>query len=284
MKRLPPWIRMDLRTDQHYVEVSQVLREKGLHTVCKSAKCPNRHACWNAGTATFMILGETCTRNCGFCGIQSGRPMAPDLHEAQRVADAAAIMKLRYVVVTSVTRDDLPDGGADHFAQVIRALRTNPGLTGVEVLTPDFNGSEESLSTVAEARPDVFNHNLETVRSLQQKIRPQASYRCSLDVLSRMAQRGTMRIKSGLMVGLGETDDEVLEAIHDLASVGCHILTVGQYLAPERHHYPVQRYVSPDVFDLYREEALKAGIRAVASAPLVRSSYRAAELMKQAEG
>jgi len=187
-------------------------------------------------------------------------------------------------VVTSVTRDDLPDGGAHHFAEVIRALRAVPGLIGVEVLTPDFNGLEASLSTVAEAGPDVFNHNLETVRRLQQEIRPQASYRCSLDVLHRMAERGTMLVKSGLMVGLGETDDEVIEAIHDLASVGCRILTVGQYLAPERHHYPVHRYVSPDVFDLYREEALKAGIRAVASAPLVRSSYRAAELMMQAEG
>lgn len=275
---------MDLRTDRHYADVSHILREKGLHTVCKSAKCPNRHACWNAGTATFMILGDVCTRNCRFCGIRSGMPEAPDPREPERLGEAAAIMNLRYVVVTSVTRDDLPNGGAEQFAQVIGALRRCDSVQGVEVLTPDFHGSAEALNIVADARPDVFNHNLETVRRLQPQIRPQASYRCSLEVLRRMADRGTMVVKSGLMVGLGETDDEVIEAIQDLAAAGCSILTVGQYLTPERDHYAVHRYVSPDIFDLYREEALKAGFRAVASAPLVRSSYQAAELMKQVAG
>lgn len=275
---------MDLRTDQHYVDVSRILQEKDLHTVCKSAKCPNRHACWNGGTATFMIMGDTCTRNCSFCGIRSGMPQVLDVREPERVAEAVSVMRLKYVVVTSVTRDDLPDGGAGHFAQVIASVRSCGGVEGVEVLTPDFLGARPSLDRVAEARPDVFNHNVETVSRLQQAIRPQASYIRSLDVLRYMAERKSMLVKSGIMVGLGESDEEVIETIYDLAAVGCRILTVGQYLAPEKHRWPVQRYVSPDVFDLYREEALKAGFSAVASAPLVRSSYQAAELMRQAAG
>ena len=275
---------MDLRTDRHYVDVSRVLQENGLHTVCKSAKCPNRHACWNTGTATFMIMGETCTRNCSFCGIHSGIPNRLDDHEPERVAAADRIMKLQYAVVTSVTRDDLPDGGANHFVRVIEALRMVSGIRGVEVLTPDFQGSTAALDAVAAVRPDVFNHNVETVARLQKEIRPQASYRRSLDVLRYMADLKTMLVKSGIMVGLGESDEEVVETIYDLAAVGCRILTVGQYLAPERHRWPVQRYVSPDVFDMYREEALKAGFSAVASAPLVRSSYQADLLMRQAAG
>ncbi len=275
---------MDLRTDRHYVDVSRVLQENGLHTVCKSAKCPNRHACWNAGTATFMIMGETCTRNCSFCGIHSGIPGKLDDHEPERVAAAARIMKLQYAVVTSVTRDDLSDGGANHFVRVIESLRKVSGIRGVEVLTPDFQGNGEALDAVAAVRPDVFNHNVETVVRLQKEIRPQASYRRSLDVLRYMADLKTMQVKSGIMVGLGESDEEVVETIYDLAAVGCRILTVGQYLAPERHRWPVQRYVSPDVFDMYREEALKAGFSAVASAPLVRSSYQADLLMRQAAG
>ena len=231
-----------------------------------------------------MIMGETCTRNCSFCGIHSGIPNRLDDHEPERVAAAARIMKLQYAVVTSVTRDDLPDGGANHFVRVIEALRMVSGIRGVEVLTPDFQGSTAALDAVAAVRPDVFNHNVETVARLQKEIRPQASYRRSLDVLRYMADLKTMLVKSGIMVGLGESDEEVVETIYDLAAVGCRILTVGQYLAPERHRWPVQRYVSPDVFDMYREEALKAGFSAVASAPLVRSSYQADLLMRQAAG
>ena len=281
MKRMPPWIRMPLTTDKEYAAVCRLLAENNLNTVCRSAGCPNRYACWNSGTATFMILGDVCTRNCRFCGVRSGVPAPVDEQEAERLAKAAAAMKLTYVVVTSVTRDDLPDGGAEQFVRVIEALRQQPLHPGIEVLTPDFQGDSQALDRVALAGPDVFNHNVETVPRLQQTIRPQASYKTSLDVLRHMVQQSLV-VKSGLMVGLGESDDEVVQTIHDLAETGCRILTIGQYLSPSKESPPVARYVHPDVFERYRTEALQCGFHAVASAPLVRSSFRAEELLRDA--
>jgi lipoic acid synthetase len=229
-----------------------------------------------------MIMGNTCTRNCAFCGVPGGLPEALEADEPMRVAEAVRTMNLHHVVITSVTRDDLPLGGAPHFARVVEAVRALEGRPSIEVLTPDFGGSREALDRILSVRPDVFNHNLETVRRLQPVIRPQASWRTSLEVLKYMADQPGMQVKSGLMVGLGESDEEVLETIEELAQTGCRLLTIGQYLLPRRDGFAVDRFVSPDVFDLYREKALKMGLAAVASGPLVRSSYHAEQLMKQA--
>jgi lipoic acid synthetase len=283
--RLPPWIRQPLRTDRHYGAVQQVLADLGLHTVCRSAHCPNQQECWNRGTATFMILGNTCTRVCQFCNVTTGRPAAPDADEPQRLAKAAQKMKLRHVVITSVTRDDLPDGGAAHFAATITAVRAAVPSALIEVLTPDFGGATTALDIVLAARPDVFNHNLETVRRLQPDVRPQANYERSLGVLRHAAAflpRPT--VKSGLMVGLGETDDELLEAFRDLRAAGCELLTVGQYLRPKNSKREVARFVSPADFARLEAEARALGFRAVAAGPLVRSSYRAEELTQVAAG
>lgn len=283
--RLPPWIRQPLRTDQQYGAVQQVLAELGLHTVCRSAHCPNQQECWNRGTATFMILGNTCTRACQFCNVTTGRPNAPDAQEPQRVAEAAARMKLRHVVITSVTRDDLPDGGAGHFASTIAAVRSAMPAALIEVLTPDFGGSTAALDVVLAARPDVFNHNLETVRRLQPEVRPQADYVRSLGVLRYAAAYSPKpAVKSGLMVGLGETNDELLEAFRDLRAAGCELLTVGQYLRPKNSKREVARFVPPAEFDRLAAEARALGFRAVAAGPLVRSSYRAEELTQAATG
>lgn len=283
MTRLPAWMRTSLRTDDRFVAVHEVLRCGGLHTVCQSARCPNRGECWNSGTATFMILGETCTRDCRFCAVATGRPAPPDPGEPGRVAEAAREMALRHVVVTSVTRDDLPDGGASVFAGTIGAIRRAlPGAT-VEVLTPDFRGMTAALDAVLAARPEVFAHNLETVRRLQPAVRLQASYERSLDVLRRAASAGDeVVVKSGLMLGLGESDAEIEEAMRDLFSAGCALLTLGQYLAPSPAHAPVERFVDPAAFERYAEQARAIGFPGVASAPLVRSSYRAAELLEAA--
>lgn len=279
MTRLPPWIRQPLKTDRQYGAVQQVLAQLALHTVCRSAHCPNQQECWNRGTATFMILGQTCTRACQFCNVATGRPAAPEADEPQRVAAAAQTMKLRHVVITSVTRDDLPDGGADHFATTIAAVRAAlPGAL-VEVLTPDFGGDKAALDVVLEAKPDVFNHNLETVRRLQSEVRPQASYDRSLGVLRHAAAFPVrLAVKSGLMVGLGETDAELLEAFRDLRAVGCELLTVGQYLRPCEGKRPVARFVTPEEFEQLAAAARQMGFRNVAAGPLVRSSYRAEEL------
>jgi len=283
--RLPPWIRQPLRTDRHYGAVQQVLTNLSLHTVCRSAHCPNQQECWNRGTATFMILGNTCTRACQFCNVTTGTPTAPDAGEPQRLAEAVQQMKLRHVVITSVTRDDLPDGGAAHFAATIAAVRAAlPGAL-IEVLTPDFGGATDALDSVLAARPDVFNHNLETVRRLQPEVRPQADYERSLGVLRHAAAfLPKPAVKSGLMVGLGETDTELLGACRDLRAAGCELLTVGQYLRPRDGKREVARFVTPEAFAQLKQAARSLGFRAVAAGPLVRSSYRAEELTKAAAG
>ncbi len=270
-----------MRAGGRLAAVRDALAGAGLNTVCESAQCPNRQECFHRGTATFMILGKICTRRCRFCAVESGAPRPPDPDEPRRVAETAARLGLRHVVVTSVTRDDLPDGGAGAFAAVVSWIRFRPGIT-VETLTPDFQGQAAALAAVLEAGPDVFNHNLETVERLQPAIRPQADYRRSLAVL-RAAGRHRPRpvVKSGLMVGLGETDSELFRALADLRAAGCDALTLGQYLAPSREHLPVDRFVPPERFAEYREKALILGFTAVAAGPLARSSYRAEALFRK---
>jgi lipoyl synthase len=290
--RLPPWIRIRYSGGGTQGAVNDLLKAQSLHTVCQGAHCPNQHECFSRGVATFMILGDVCTRDCRFCAVKTGQPGAVDVDEPRRLAEVAARLKLRHVVVTSVTRDDLADGGAGHFAATILRLRELIAAVTVEVLTPDFKGVHRDLDTVLEARPDVFNHNLETVRRLQKAIRPAADYDRSLAVLgyvagvesreSRVASCESgigvnIAVKSGLMVGLGETDEEILETMADLRSVGVELLTIGQYLAPSGEHASVQRYVPPAQFDEYARRGMAMGFRHVASGPMVRSSYMAEE-------
>ena len=276
-QRLPQWMRRPITTDEKFPDVSKLLESLQLNTVCSSAKCPNRHECWNRGTATVMILGNTCTRNCRFCNVNTGRPGPVDAGEPARVAEAAKRLNLRHIVITSVTRDDLSDGGAAAFAATIRAVKEAMPGASVEVLTPDF---VEYLDIVLDARPDVFNHNLETVKRLQAVIRPQASYEKSLATLRHAAERVGSMVKSGLMLGLGETDEEIFQALEDLYAAGVRLLTLGQYLAPTREHYPVERFVSPEHFDELAAKARLMGFEGVAAGPLVRSSYRADELAR----
>jgi lipoic acid synthetase len=272
----PPWLRKRLPSGPAYESVRRLLREAGLHTVCQSACCPNQFECFARHTATFMILGDHCTRNCRFCAVNHGPPRAVDPDEPRRVARAAAHLGLRYVVVTSVTRDDLPDGGADLFAAVIRTLHQQIPEVRVEVLIPDFQGAPQALETVLTAGPVVLNHNLETVLRLYPVARPQADYRRSLDLLARSRQTAPgILTKSGLMLGLGETEAEIRTALADLRTAGVHILTLGQYLQPTAAHLPVARYVTPQAFENWRREALAMGFAAVASGPFVRSSYQA---------
>ncbi|WP_289628248.1 lipoyl synthase [Hydrogenibacillus sp. N12] len=281
--RKPAWLRSHLarealQTEAAFRKVKTALRTGALHTVCEEARCPNLHSCWNAGTATFMILGDRCTRSCRFCAVTPGRPLAPDPEEPERVAEAARAMGLRYVVVTSVARDDLTDGGAGHFAATIRALRSKIPGVGVEVLTPDFGGDPAALRTVLEARPDVFNHNVETVRRLTPSVRAKATYERSLWVLREAKRlRPEIPTKSSLMVGLGETWEELIETMDDLRASGVDILTIGQYLRPSRRQLPVVRYYAPEEFERLREEGLRRGFAHVEAGPLVRSSYHARE-------
>lgn len=275
---------MRLSQTPDLADVTRLLQHHRLNTVCQSAQCPNRHECYGRGTATFMILGDRCTRNCRFCAVTHDAPLPIDADEPARVAAAAAAMRLQHVVVTSVTRDDCPDGGASVFSATIRALREQLPRASVEVLIPDFKGEPEPLDTVLASGPDVLNHNLETVRRLQAAIRPQADYACSLGVLRRAAAwRGDrrIRVKSGLMVGLGETDAEIEEAMADMRDAGVELLTIGQYLAPSRAHVPVARFVAPARFEAMGKRALEMGYAGVASAPLVRSSYRAERMLEQ---
>jgi lipoic acid synthetase len=274
-QRLPQWMRRPIATDQSYPDVSKLLESLQLNTVCASAKCPNRHECWNSGTATVMILGNTCTRNCRFCNVSTGKPSPVDPDEPARVAEAAKRLNLRHVVITSVTRDDLPDGGAQAFADTIHAVKAVMPEASVEVLTPDF---VEHLDIVLDAAPDVFNHNLETVERLQKTVRAQASYEKSLATLRKVAERRGVQVKSGLMLGLGETDEEIFQCLEDLYEAGVRLLTLGQYLAPTREHHPVERYLSPEHFDKLAARAREIGFAGVAAGPLVRSSYRADEL------
>ncbi|MEI7851725.1 MAG: lipoyl synthase [Kiritimatiellales bacterium] len=276
-QRLPQWMRRPIATDQSYPDVSKLLESLQLNTVCASAKCPNRHECWNSGTATVMILGNICTRNCRFCNVNTGKPSPVDPDEPARVAEAAKRLNLRHVVITSVTRDDLSDGGAQAFADTIHAVKVAMPEASVEVLTPDF---VEHLDIVLDAKPDVFNHNLETVERLQATVRPQASYEKSLATLRKAAERGGVQVKSGLMLGLGETDEEIFQCLEDLYAAGVRLLTLGQYLAPTRKHHPVERYLSPEHFDKLAARARELGFEGVAAGPLVRSSYRADELAR----
>ena len=277
-QRLPSWFRRPLPPGAEGGRVKRLLARLDLHTVCEGAKCPNRAACWHDSAAAFLILGDACTRACRFCAIpHAAQPAPPDPGEPARLAEAAAAMGLRHVVVTSVTRDDLSDGGAAHFAETIRAIRARLPGASVEVLVPDFQNAAAALDLVLAAQPDIFNHNLETVERLQPAIRPQADYRRSLAVLRRAAQAGA-RTKSGLMLGLGETDGEIAAALRDLRAAGVALLTLGQYLAPSPAHHPVARFVPPAEFDRWRDEALALGFACVAAAPHVRSSCHAEEL------
>ena len=276
----PPWLRAPAPVGGNYREIKSLITRLGLHTVCESAACPNVGDCWNRRTATFMILGNVCTRRCGFCAVQKGAPLPVDFDEPRRVAEAVAAMGLRYAVVTSVNRDDRKDGGAELFVLTIRAIRERVPGCGVEVLVPDFQGSREAMETVMAARPDVLNHNIETVPRLYRQVRLGARYHRSLEMLS-YAKRLAPDIpaKSGLMMGLGETQDEVRQVMRDLRTSGVDILTVGQYLRPTQKHLTVVRYVPPAEFDQMREAAYQMGFRHVESGPLVRSSYHADEAL-----
>lgn len=275
--RRPEWLRVRLPGGENYAELKGIMRGLELHTVCEEARCPNIGECWNARTATFMILGDTCTRACGFCAVKTGRPGVLDLGEPIRVAEAVEKMGLRHAVITSVNRDELEDGGASIFAGTIRQIRTRIPSCGIEVLIPDFEGNEVALQIVMRARPDILNHNIETVPRLYPQVRPKARYPRSLEVLRRAKRMdATVFTKSGIMLGLGEEMDEVLEVFRDLRAHDVEILTVGQYLRPTVNHLPIARYVSPDEFAWLKGEALKLGFRHVESGPLVRSSYHAA--------
>ena len=280
--RRPEWLRIRLRTDTGFRRVRTMVSELRLNTVCTEARCPNIYECWNAGTATFMILGDICTRRCGFCSVRSGRPAAGvDPLEPQHVAEAVSRLALRHAVLTSVDRDDLDDGGAGHFRNVVLAIRQRRPGCAVEVLTPDFKNKPGAVDVVLEARPEVFAHNVETVPRLYRTARPGSNYRGSLELLAaarRRRDRGQaegMRTKSSLMLGLGERDEEVLEVLRDLRETGVDVVTLGQYLQPTRKHLPVQRFVSPAEFDAFRERAVEMGFLHVESGPLVRSSYHA---------
>ncbi len=274
-RRLPPWLRAKSGQWERVHDMKVLLNEARLHTVCEEARCPNQGECWTRGTATFMLLGDTCTRSCGFCAVATGRPKPPDPDEPHHVAETSRRLGLRFVVVTSVNRDDLPDGGAAHFATTVRALYdANPGAQ-VEVLVPDFQGDRDAVRMVVDSGPTVFNHNLETVERLTRRVRVQARYRRSLDVLRAAKELGHPLTKTGIMLGLGETEGEVLQLFQDARGTGCDILTVGQYLAPTKQHLPVVEYVHPDRFRALEDAAYAIGFRAVFSGPLVRSSYHA---------
>ncbi len=278
----PPWLKRRLPSKPEYEQTRKRIKSGNLHTVCQEAHCPNMFECFSHRTATFLILGDRCTRGCTFCAVQKGPLGPPDPDEPRHVAEAAAEMGLRYVVVTSVTRDDLQDGGADHFAATIMALRQSIEGARIEVLIPDFKGSKAALAKVLDAGPDVLNHNIETVPRLYPKVRPEADYLQSLDLLKRAAAYTPgIPTKSGLMLGLGETDTEIERTLSDLRVSGCRILTVGQYLQPSKDHHPVIRYVPPAEFDRWRQAALEMGFSEVSSGPFVRSSYQAKEIFEK---
>jgi lipoyl synthase len=273
----PDWIRVRLGNSERFQEIKQILREQKLHTVCEEASCPNIGECFGKGTATFMILGDLCTRRCPFCDVAHGRPKPPDADEPRHLAETIAALKLKYVVITSVDRDDLRDGGAQHFKDCIRAVRELSPQTRIEILVPDFRGRlDVALDILSACPPDVMNHNLETVPRLYKQARPGSDYAHSLKLLKDFKARFPhIPAKSGLMVGLGETDEEILEVMHDLRAHNVDMLTIGQYLQPSVHHLPVLRYVEPAIFDMYAVEAQRMGFNHAASGPLVRSSYHA---------
>jgi lipoic acid synthetase len=281
--RKPSWIRSRLPGGPAYAEVRGIVEGHKLHTVCQSAECPNMGECWNRGTATFMILGNVCTRACGFCAVATGRPTELDLDEPRRVADAVRLMKLKHVVVTSVNRDELADGGAGVWAATIRGIKEVAPNTTLETLTGDFKGREDLLRLVIDAGPDIYNHNLETVERMSRAVRPQASYERSLEVLRRAASWGAVT-KSGLMLGIGERKPEIADALRRLRDVGVQILTLGQYLQPAKQYLPVDRWVTPDEFAEWKAFAEGIGFASVASGPMVRSSYHADETAKVVPG
>jgi len=279
-RRLPRWLKRPLPEPGMFY-TSHVIEDLRLQTVCESARCPNRTECWSQQTATFMILGNVCTRPCGFCSVPKGKTETLERDEPQRVAEAAERLGLKHVVITSVTRDDLPDGGADHFYNCVLAVRERTGAD-VEVLTPDFLGNRAAISRVIQARPDVFNHNTETVPRLYDRVRRNAEYQRTLDLLAQVREEAPgMPTKSGLMLGLGETVDEVLDVCSDLRSVGCDMITIGQYLAPSPDHLPVERYLPPEEFDEIGDQVRALGFSMVASGPFVRSSYHAGEMAEE---
>lgn len=283
VNRIPRWAKVRLASDRSFSKVRNHVASRNLHTVCRSAACPNRAECWSAGRAAFLILGNICTRSCRFCNITTGIPEKVDYDEPRRVAGAVSSLGLTYAVVTSVTRDDLPDGGAGVFAATIRAIEERLSDCSVEVLIPDFQGSKIALRTVLEAGPDILNHNMETVPSRYPEVRPGADYRRSLEILRRAKEWGFVT-KTGIMLGLGESSDEVRTVLDDIRAIECSVLTMGQYLQPNKKCLPVSRYYHPEEFERLREEALKLGIREVVAGSLIRSSYRAEEIRNRTVG
>jgi lipoyl synthase len=273
-KRKPDWLKINIPSGKEYVQVKEIVNRHKLHTICTSGLCPNMAECWGRGTATFMILGDICTRSCKFCATKTGKPEAVDKDEPNNLAESVRLMKLKHCVITSVDRDDLPDGGAGHWAETIRQVKLVNPETTIEALIPDFMGKSELIQQVIDAKPEVISHNLETVKRLTPQVRSAARYDRSLDVIRQIAGSG-ITAKSGIMVGLGETDEEVLQTMDDLLAVGCQVMTIGQYLQPTKQHLPVADYIHPDKFDEWKEIGLKKGFRFVESTPLVRSSYQA---------
>jgi lipoyl synthase len=273
-RRLPPWFKVQAKTGQDYLDIKQTMDQLKLHTICEEARCPNRWECWNARTATFLILGDICTRRCHYCSVETGRPLAIDHEEPHRVAAAVQALGLRHAVITSVNRDELEDGGAAIFAETIRQTRHLSPHCTIEVLIPDFEGNETAIAVVCTERPEILNHNIETVRRLFPAIRPQGKYQRSIELLAKAKQWG-MRTKSGLILGMGETMDEAREVMRDLRSAGCDIMTIGQYLQPTRGHLPVARFYDPSEFAILKKEGVDLGFTHIESGPLVRSSYHA---------
>lgn len=278
-RRLPEYLKRPIIDTDKTRTVRKILKTKCLNTVCENARCPNKNECYTKNTATFLIMGNNCTRNCRYCNISCARPEPLDLNEPSHVAEAVKDLGLKYSVITSVTRDDLPDGGAEHFANCIYEIRKISPEVKIEILTPDFKGNKNSLDTIIKAHPDVFNHNIETVRNVFKTARPQGNYECSLDVLKYVKDNSDILTKSGLMIGLGETFEQIEETLLDLKNVGCDIVTIGQYIQPSKEHLEVSKYYTPEEYDILRALADKIGIKHHQIGPLVRSSYRAAELI-----
>ena len=272
--RKPDWLRVKLPTGKEYAQVREIVSKHKLHTICESGNCPNMGECWGEGTATFMILGNICTRSCGFCNVATGRPLAVDLQEPKRIAESVRLMNVKHCVITSVDRDDLKDGGSIIWAETINALRAESPQTKFETLIPDFQGIWENLQRIIDVKPDIVSHNLETVRRLTRQVRIQAKYDRSLEVIRRLHDGG-MKTKSGIMLGLGETEEEIYETMDDLRNAGCDVLTMGQYLQPTSKHLPVVAFIRPEAFAKYKMIGIDKGFRFVESGPLVRSSYHA---------
>jgi lipoyl synthase len=278
MQRKPKWLRVKLPTGEKYKNVRKLVSDNKLHTICESGNCPNMGECWGEGTATFMILGNICTRSCGFCAVATGRPLPVDWEEPEKVAESVKLMEVKHCVITSVDRDELKDGGSIIWVETVNAVRRKSPGTTMETLIPDFKGEREPIQRIIDVAPEIVSHNIETVRRLTREVRIQARYDRSLEVL-RLLKQGGMRTKSGIMLGLGETEDEVIQTMDDLRSVGVDIMTIGQYLQPTPKHLPVKEFITPEQFEKFRKIGLEKGFRFVESSPLVRSSYRAEKHM-----